>query len=210
MLVDLIKDLTSRINTSVHKASQGDFSYVLNDNELHGDFAEAIHNVKDGISAMEEAHEKQNIINFNSNVRAVGSIGDGLELIQSEMSNVIQELSEVQTTTKHTAQTSNDSMSAVENILEKLLKLIDKKRILIPVPLFFANLSARFFQMLPKPLLTQDQLILLKYDNILSNKYKSNSEIGIPSKKIFDQEVKKYCYMWKEGGEFNTSKYKSE
>lgn len=124
MLVDLIKDLTSRINTSVHKASQGDFSYVLNDNELHGDFAEAIHNVKDGISAMEEAHEKQNIINFNSNVRAVGSIGDGLELIQSEMSNVIQELSEVQTTTKHTAQTSNDSMSAVENILEKLQVLV--------------------------------------------------------------------------------------
>ncbi len=98
----------------------------------------------------------------------------------------------------------------LEQILKKLLKLIDKKRILIPVPLFFANLSARFFQMLPKPLLTQDQLILLKYDNILSNKYKSNSEIGIPSKKIFDQEVKKYCYMWKEGGEFNTSKYKSE
>tara|TARA_A100001011_G_scaffold374002_1_gene434005 strand:+ start:373 stop:1332 length:960 start_codon:yes stop_codon:yes gene_type:complete len=98
----------------------------------------------------------------------------------------------------------------LEQILKKLLKLIDKKRILIPVPLFFANLSARFFQMLPKPLLTQDQLILLKYDNILSNKYKSNSEIGIPSKKIFDQEVKKYCYMWKKGGEFNTSKYKSE
>ena len=58
-----------------------------------------------------------------------------------------------------------------------------------------------------KPLLTQDQLRLLKYDNILSGKYKSNFEIGIPSKRIFDQEVKKYCYMWKEGGEFNTSKH---
>tara|TARA_B100001057_G_scaffold497122_1_gene600430 strand:+ start:7261 stop:8220 length:960 start_codon:yes stop_codon:yes gene_type:complete len=97
-----------------------------------------------------------------------------------------------------------------EQILKKLLQLIDKKRLLIPIPFFFANLSARFFQLLPKPLLTQDQLKLLKYDNILSNKYKSNSDIGIPSKKFFDQEVKKYCYMWKEGGEFNTSKYESE
>ena len=98
---------------------------------------------------------------------------------------------------------------SLEQILKKLLKLIDKKRILIPLPLFFANLSAQFFQLLPKPLITQDQLKLLKYDNILSGKYKSNSEIGIPSKRIFDQEVKKYCYMWKEGGEFNTSKYNS-
>ena len=98
---------------------------------------------------------------------------------------------------------------SLEQILKKLLKLIDKKRFLIPLPLFFANFSAQFFQLMPKPLLTQDQLRLLKYDNILSGKYKSNSEIGIPSKRIFDQEVKKYCYMWKEGGEFNTSKYNS-
>ncbi|NOR57604.1 MAG: chemotaxis protein [Sulfurimonas sp.] len=125
-LVDLIKDLTGRINTSVNKASQGDFSYDLNDNGLHGDFAEAIHNVKDGICAMKEAHEKQRIINFNSNVRGVGSVGDGLGLIQEEMSSVIEELSEVQTTTKHTAQTSNDSMGAVENILEKLQILVEQ------------------------------------------------------------------------------------
>jgi NADH dehydrogenase len=99
---------------------------------------------------------------------------------------------------------------SLEQILKKLIKLIDKKRFLIPMPLFLANLSAIFFQLLPKPLLTQDQLRLLKYDNILSSKYKSNFEIGIPSKRIFEEEVKKYCYMWKEGGEFNTSKYNSK
>lgn len=126
ILVDLIRDLTGRINTSVHKASQGDFNFNLNDDGLHGDFAEAIRNVKDGICAMKEAHEKQKTINFNSNVRSVGSIGDGLGLIQGEMSNVISELGEVQITTKHTAQTSNDSMSAVENILEKLQILIEQ------------------------------------------------------------------------------------
>ena len=94
-----------------------------------------------------------------------------------------------------------------KEILEKLLKLIDKKRILFPLPLSLAKLSAKFFELLPKPLLTQDQLRLLKYDNILSGKYKSNKEIGIPSIRFFDQEVKKYCYMWKEGGEYSTEKY---
>ena len=60
---------------------------------------------------------------------------------------------------------------------------------------------------MPNPLLTEDQLRLLKYDNVLSSKYKSNFELGFPSKKYFDDEVKKYSYMWREGGQFSTEKY---
>jgi NADH dehydrogenase len=97
-----------------------------------------------------------------------------------------------------------------KELLQKLLNLINKKRILIPFPLLLAQLSARFFEILPNPLLTRDQLRLLKYDNISSGKYKTNSEIGIPSVRFFDQEVKKYCYMWREGGQFSTERYISE
>ena len=92
-------------------------------------------------------------------------------------------------------------------ILEKLQILIGKKRILLPFPLPIANLTARFFEILPTPLLTRDQLRLLKYDNVSSGKYKTNSDLGIPSVRFFDQEVKKYCYMWREGGQFSTEKY---
>ena len=94
-----------------------------------------------------------------------------------------------------------------KEILQRLLNLIDKKRLLIPFPLFAANLSAKIFQLFPKPLLTEDQLRLLKYDNIVSGKYKTNSDIGVPSKRFFSHEVKKYSYMWKEGGQFSTEKY---
>ena len=97
-----------------------------------------------------------------------------------------------------------------KEILQRLLKLINKKRVLIPLPLFAANMSARLFEIMPRPLLTRDQLRLLKYDNILSGKYKSNSEIGVPSLRYFNDEVKKYCYMWKEGGQFSTEKYISD
>ena len=96
---------------------------------------------------------------------------------------------------------------SLKEILKKLLTLIGKSRLLIPMPFFAANLSAKIFQLFPKPLLTVDQLILLKYDNIPSSKYQTNSDIGVPSTKIFDQEVEKYCYMWKEGGQFSTKKY---
>tara|TARA_B110000003_G_scaffold77984_1_gene79505 strand:+ start:2178 stop:3137 length:960 start_codon:yes stop_codon:yes gene_type:complete len=96
-----------------------------------------------------------------------------------------------------------------KELMERLLRLIGKKRILIPLNLSLAKFSASFFELLPNPLLTRDQLRLLKYNNIPSGKYKTNSEIGIPSVRYFDQEVKKYCYMWREGGQFSTKKYTS-
>ena len=33
--------------------------------------------------------------------------------------------------------------------------------------------------------------------------YKSNIDIGIEAKLKFEDEVKKYSYMWKEGGEYS-------
>ena len=98
---------------------------------------------------------------------------------------------------------------SLREIIENLLSLINKKRILMPFPLVLAKLSAKLFQLFPKPLLTEDQLRLLKYDNISSGKYKTNFDIGVPSKRSFNEEVTKYCYMWREGGQFSTEKYTS-
>tara|TARA_A100001015_G_scaffold215269_1_gene241667 strand:- start:707 stop:1687 length:981 start_codon:yes stop_codon:yes gene_type:complete len=97
-----------------------------------------------------------------------------------------------------------------KEILQILLNLINKKRLLLPFPLVVARLSAKFFQLLPKPLLTEDQLRLLKYHNIPSGNYKTNLDIGLPSKLYFKDEVKKYSYMWRDGGEFSTEKYNFE
>ncbi|MDA9615804.1 complex I NDUFA9 subunit family protein [Candidatus Pelagibacter sp.] len=98
---------------------------------------------------------------------------------------------------------------SLKEILIRLLKLISKNRLLIPLPFFAANMTARLFQLFPKPLLTVDQLNLLKYDNISSNKYQTNYDIGVPSTRMFNQEIEKYCFMWREGGQFSTKKYDS-
>ncbi|MDC3226220.1 complex I NDUFA9 subunit family protein [Candidatus Pelagibacter sp.] len=97
-----------------------------------------------------------------------------------------------------------------KEMLRMLLMLTNKKRILMPLPLPIAKFSANLFEILPNPLLTKDQLRLLKYDNICSGKFKTNSDIGIPSVRYFYKEVKKYCYMWKEGGQFSTEKYTAQ
>ena len=93
-----------------------------------------------------------------------------------------------------------------KQIIEKLLKLIKKKRLFVPLPLFVANTMAFFFQLLPKPLITKDQIKLLFYDNIPSGKYKTNFDIGKKFELNFEKEVEKYCYMWRQSGEYSRKK----
>ena len=90
-----------------------------------------------------------------------------------------------------------------KEILSILLNSIGKKRFFLPFPLFAAKITAKIFELMPNPLLTADQLRLLKYDNVVSNNYASNASIGVPAKKSFEDEIKKYSYMWKDGGQFS-------
>ncbi len=125
-LVTTMRNLTNRINSSVQQAAQGDFSYDLNDDGLDGDFGEAIRMVQSGITAMKESHEKQQIINFSSDIRGIGDVGAGLTLIQNEISTVIKELVDVLHSTKKTSTQATDSMEQVEQILQKLNTLVEQ------------------------------------------------------------------------------------
>ena len=90
-----------------------------------------------------------------------------------------------------------------KELLQKILKSINKKRLLIPLPLVLAKLNARLFQLMPKPLLTIDQLNLLKYDNIASKKYKTNFDFEMNANKKFDDEINRYSFNWTSGGQFS-------
>ena len=118
----------------------------------------------------------------------------------SEICNLIIDLVE--------DKTSGDTIECVGPEEYTLLKLIEKKRLLLPVPLFIANVIATLFQILPKPLITRDQLKLLSYDNIPSGKYKTNFEINKKFRLKFEEEVERYCYMWKESGEYSKKKFR--
>ena len=96
----------------------------------------------------------------------------------------------------------------IEDILRRLLNLIEKKRLLIPLPLKIAKIMGFFLEFLPKPIITLDQLKLLKYNNIPSGKFKTNFDLNLPSYSNFDFEVEKYCFIWKESGQFSQTKYK--
>ena len=91
-----------------------------------------------------------------------------------------------------------------KEIIQKILKSIGKKRILLPLPTPIAKLTAKFFQLFPNPLLTEDQLLMLKYDKCKSENYKNNFDFGYKPTKKFENEIDKYSYNWKTGGQFAT------
>ena len=97
-----------------------------------------------------------------------------------------------------------------KKIIEILQKLIKKKRVLIPLPISFAKISAVFFEKLPNPLITTDQLKLLEYDNITTGNFKTNFDLNLPSNLKFEQEVGKYCFMWRSEGQYTKDEYKSK
>ena len=53
-------------------------------------------------------------------------------------------------------------------LMEYVLAVTERRRLLIPIPFGLAKLQAWFLQLLPKPLLTPDQVELLRGDNVVS------------------------------------------
>jgi len=109
-------------------------------------------------------------------------------------------------TNEQTIECIGPEIISFKEIVLKLIKAIDKKRLLIPLPLAIAKITAKIFEIMPNPLITVDQINLLKYDNIPSGKYKTNFDLGFKAKKIFEKEIEKYSFNWRAGGQFSREK----
>jgi NADH dehydrogenase len=88
-----------------------------------------------------------------------------------------------------------------KELMKILLKEINKKRFLVPVPFLFAKFQAKILQLLPKPLLTTDQVEMLKYDNIVTNKYPTLKDLNINPKTI-ESVLPNYIWRFRKGGQF--------
>jgi NADH dehydrogenase len=62
----------------------------------------------------------------------------------------------------------------LKEVMQRVLDYTMRRRLLVPVPFWFAKLQAAFLQLLPSPMLTIDQVRLLQSDNIVSNTAKRN------------------------------------
>jgi len=88
-----------------------------------------------------------------------------------------------------------------KELMEILLKEIKKKRFLIPIHFGFAKFQSYFLQFFPNPLLTPDQVELLKYNNIVSGNHSTLRDLGITGTSI-ENILSKYIYRFRAGGQF--------
>ena len=123
----------------------------------------------------------------------------------TDLVEIIFEVVEGKTNEK-TIECIGPEILSFKEIILKLLKAIDKKRLLIPMPITIAKMTAKLFEIMPNPLITVDQINLLKYDNISSGQYKTNFELDLNAKKIFDEELEKYSFNWRTGGQYSRTK----
>jgi len=66
-----------------------------------------------------------------------------------------------------------------KELIELLLKQLNKKRLIIELPEFVAGIQARIMQLFPKPLLTVDQIEILKSDNVCTGSIPSFNNLDV-------------------------------
>ncbi len=91
-------------------------------------------------------------------------------------------------------------------ILEYVLEVTGRKRLLLPLPFPLATLKAQVLQFLPKPPLTPDQVELLKSDNVVSAQAEAEGRtlrgLGIEPTAI-EVIVPSYLWRFRKTGQFN-------
>lgn len=88
-----------------------------------------------------------------------------------------------------------------KELLQLILREIDRKRVLVPLPFGIASLKAMFLQILPNPILTMDQVRLLKHDNVVSATAPGLAELGITPTSV-EAVVPSYLWRYRAKGEY--------
>jgi NADH dehydrogenase len=87
-------------------------------------------------------------------------VGSGVKFQPVYVGDVAKAINEIiiNNISKETYELGGKSIYTFKELIELLLKEIRKKRIIFPIPFFAGRIQAMLFQLMPKPLLTLDQI----------------------------------------------------
>jgi uncharacterized protein YbjT (DUF2867 family) len=101
------------------------------------------------------------------------------------------------------------AVMSFRQILDYILEVTGRSRLLLPLPFGLAKAQASLLQMLPKPLLTVDQVTMLETDNIVSaeaaREKRTLEGLGIEPTSV-EAIVPSYLYRFRKAGQFEKSK----
>jgi len=92
------------------------------------------------------------------------------------------------------------------DMVKSILKTINKKRLVVPMPMPLAKIQSTITDLLPfPPILTRDQCqILSEADNVVSNNHLTLKDLDIEPSDI-EEAMKKWLVRYKDGGQFSKS-----
>jgi uncharacterized protein YbjT (DUF2867 family) len=95
-----------------------------------------------------------------------------------------------------------------KQLMQFMLATIERQRLLVPIPFALAKFQAGILQLLPKPLLTPDQVELLRHDVTVSDQAKREGRtleaLGIDPVAMA-AIVPSYLWRFRKAGQFNTT-----
>ena len=88
-------------------------------------------------------------------------------------------------------------------MVRSIMRTIDKKKLVIEMPMPLAKIQSTILSMLPlPPILTRDQCeILSEADNIVSDNYLTIKDLNIKPNDV-EEAMKKWLWRFRDGGEF--------
>ena len=95
--------------------------------------------------------------------------------------------------------------ASFRDLIARMLRIIERKRLIVTLPFALARFQAAFLQLMPKPLLTTDQVRLLEHDNVVSAKAVSSGrtlrDLGVEPRAM-EAILPGYLYRFRRAGEF--------
>lgn len=99
---------------------------------------------------------------------------------------------------------------SLREIMEYILAVTERSRMLLPLPFGLAKIQAWFLQFLPKPPLTPDQVELLRSDNVVSEaairEGRTLQGLGI-TPASYEAIVPSYLWRFRRAGQFRTGRF---
>jgi NADH dehydrogenase len=93
------------------------------------------------------------------------------------------------------------AICTLREAVELMLKVTRRRRLVIGAPFWIARIKAWFLQMLPKPLLTVDQVKLLQHDNVVSAGARTLADLGIQPTAA-EGVIESYLYAYRPQGQY--------
>ncbi|CAM9526357.1 unnamed protein product [Phaeothamnion confervicola] len=95
---------------------------------------------------------------------------------------------------------------SMKQILQLVLAETGRQRLLLPLPFFAAKIQAALLQLLPKPVLTVDQVRLLRHDNIVPEGAAGLKDLGISNPSSVELIIPTYLHRYRRTGQFEVGK----